>query len=62
MAADVQTRIRLHSRRLVERGTRWLSTTAAAPRRVPHGPPWHCPLPRPAPPSSRPERICGSPG
>ncbi len=31
VAADVQTRIRLHSRRLVERGTRWLLNNRPQP-------------------------------
>ena len=34
VAADVQTRIRLHSRRLVERGTRWLLNNRPQPLRL----------------------------
>ncbi|MER7045644.1 NAD-glutamate dehydrogenase [Streptomyces jumonjinensis] len=34
VAADVQTRIRLHSRRLVERGTRWLLGNRPQPLRL----------------------------
>ncbi|WP_327253004.1 NAD-glutamate dehydrogenase [Streptomyces sp. NBC_01244] len=34
VAADVQTRIRLHSRRLVERGTRWLLNNRPQPLQI----------------------------
>ncbi|WP_435131773.1 NAD-glutamate dehydrogenase [Actinacidiphila sp. bgisy144] len=34
VAADVQTRIRLHSRRLVERGTRWLLNNRMQPLQI----------------------------
>jgi glutamate dehydrogenase len=34
VAADVQTRIRLHSRRLVERGTRWLLNNRIQPLQI----------------------------
>ena len=34
VAADVQTRIRLHSRRLVERGTRWLLNNRPQPLEI----------------------------
>ncbi len=34
VAADVQTRLRLHSRRLVERGTRWLLNNRPQPLRI----------------------------
>ncbi|NGN68316.1 NAD-glutamate dehydrogenase [Streptomyces sp. A7024] len=34
VAADVQTRVRLHSRRLVERGTRWLLNNRPQPLQV----------------------------
>ncbi|MFE9462077.1 NAD-glutamate dehydrogenase [Streptomyces virginiae] len=34
VAADVQTRVRLHSRRLVERGTRWLLNNRPQPLRI----------------------------
>ncbi|MFF0448301.1 NAD-glutamate dehydrogenase [Streptomyces sp. NPDC004609] len=34
VAADVQTRVRLHSRRLVERGTRWLLGNRAQPLKL----------------------------
>ncbi|WP_031510754.1 NAD-glutamate dehydrogenase [Streptomyces megasporus] len=34
VAADVQTRVRLHARRLVERGTRWLLNNRPQPLRI----------------------------